>query len=70
MPLLDRFLERLDDICSQPDTQNRIQRHFLDPAVSYIAQKLFKYMVSFVALLLLQICLLMLLLYMTLPRLR
>lgn len=68
MPLLDRVLERLDDICSQPDTQNRIQRHLLDPAVAYIAQKLFKYMVSFVALLLLQICLMVLLLYMTLPR--
>lgn len=70
MPLLERVMARLDEICSQEDTQMRIRRHLLDPAVAYLAQKLFKYTISFAALLLLQICLMVLLVYITVPRTR
>ena len=63
MPLLDRVFDSLDEVCKRQDTQERLQRSLLDPAAAYLARKLFRYTMGFAALLMIQTCLLVVLIY-------
>ena len=57
MPMMDRLLERLEDLCRDERTQRRLQQNLLDPAAAYLARKLWKYMLAFAALIVIHACL-------------
>lgn len=66
MPLMDRLLDRLEDLCKQEDTQRRLRQSLLDPAAEYMARKLYKYTAIIGVLLCLQTGLILALLHMRL----
>lgn len=62
MTLIDRVLDKLDEICREEHTQRRLQMTLLDPAAAYLARKLFKFILCFTVLQFVQIAILMVLL--------
>ena len=63
MTLIDRVLDRLEEVCRQEDTQRRLRKTLLDPAADYLARKLYKVTVVVGCLLLLQTCFVLLLVH-------